>query len=128
MLQVVTILKDTTKHVTEVAFPALTICGSGVHMSHVEKKLAKDFKDWRAQSKRNGTVSQTMKKDLEEFMETRFQIRPSQTEIEQPLTILDILDMMIAPDVDATVAANSVRDSPVRYIDMTYRLSIYRHF
>ena len=82
-------------------------------MSHVEKKLMKDFKDWRAETKRNGTINKTIKKDLEEFMETRFQIKPSQTEGEQPLTILDILDMMIAPDVDASVAANSVRHNAI---------------
>ena len=82
-------------------------------MSHVEKKLVQDFKDWRAQNKRNGTTTQTMKKDLEEFMETRFQIKPSQKEGEQPLTILDILDMFIAPDVDASIAANSVRENVI---------------
>ena len=112
-LQVITILKDTTKPVTDVAFPALTICGSGVHMSHMEKKLTKDFKEWRAQNKNNGTTNETIKRDLEEFMETRFQIKPSQREGEQPLTILDILDMMIAPDIDASVEANSVRHNAI---------------
>ena len=83
-------------------------------MSKVEKKLVQDFKDWRAQSKRNGTTNKMIKKDLEEFMETRFQIKPSQTEgAEQPLTILDILDMLIAPDVDASIAANSVRENAI---------------
>ena len=43
--KVVTILKNTTKLVAEVPFPALTICGSGVHMGNVEKKLVQDFKD-----------------------------------------------------------------------------------
>ena len=80
-------------------------------MSHVEKKLVQDFKVWQAQNKRNGKKNVTIKKSLEEFMETRFQIKPSQTGREQPLTILDILDMMIAPDVDATVAANGVREN-----------------
>ena len=106
-----TILKDTTKPVTDVAFPALTICGSGVHMNYVEKKLVKDFKGWRAQNRRKGETMETMRNDLEEFMETRFQIKPSQREGEQPLTILDILDLMIAPDADASLAANSVREN-----------------
>ena len=39
--QVVTVLKDTTKLVTEVPFPSLTLCGSGVHMNNVEKKLVR---------------------------------------------------------------------------------------
>ena len=107
----VTILKNTTKLVTDVAFPALTICGSGVHMSRVERKLVQDFKGWQAQNRGNGKKNESIKKNLEEFMEARFQIKPSQTGGEQPLTILEILDMMIAPDVDASVAANSVREN-----------------
>ena len=42
-LQVVTTLKDTSKPVADVPFPALTICGSGVHMNNVERKLILDF-------------------------------------------------------------------------------------
>ena len=109
MLQVVTILKDTTKLVKDVAFPALTICGSGVHMSHVENKLVHDFKSWRAENERKETTYNMIKKDLEEFMETRFQIKPT----EPSVNILDILDMMIAPDVDASVAANGVRENEI---------------
>ena len=77
-------------------------------MSNMEKKLVSDFKGWRAENKRNGTTYEKIKRDLEEFMKTRFQIKPSQREGEQPLTILDILDMMIASDVDASIADNSV--------------------
>ena len=82
-------------------------------MSNVENKLVQDFEDWREQTKKNGTTDKTIKMDLEEFMATRFQIKPSQTEGEQPLTILDILNMMISPDVDASIAANSVRHNRI---------------
>ena len=80
-------------------------------MSQVEKKLGEDFKDWRAKNERNRTINEPIKKDLEEFMETRFQIKQNQREEEQPLTILEILDMMIVPDVDASIAANSDREN-----------------
>ena len=43
----VTVLKNTTKLVTDVPFPALTFCGSGVRMNNVEKKLVKDFRIWQ---------------------------------------------------------------------------------
>ena len=82
-------------------------------MNHVEKKLVQDFEEWRAKNQRNGTTNKMIKKDLEEFMGSRFQIKPNQTEGEQPLTILDILDLMIAPDVDASLAANSVRQNAI---------------
>ena len=91
------ILKDTTKLVRDIGFPALTICGSGVHFSHVEKKLVHDFNGLRAQNKRNGTTYETIKKDLEDFMETRFQIKPNQTEGERLLTILDIIETSMPP-------------------------------
>ena len=41
-------LKGTAKPVYEYEFalPAVTICGSGFHMSNVEKKNADDFVDW----------------------------------------------------------------------------------
>ena len=45
-------MKDTTKLVTEVPFPALTLCSSGLHMNNVEKKLVQDFREWRAQNEK----------------------------------------------------------------------------
>ena len=106
--QAVTILKNTTKLVTDVPFPALTVCGSGIHMNNVEKRLTKDFNTWRIGNDRNETNEEAMRKDMEEFMHTRFQIKPSKTEPEELVNILDILNMMIAPDVDASVAASSI--------------------
>ena len=53
--QVVTVLKSTAKLVSEVPFPALTVCGSGVHMGNVERKLIEDFGDWRTKNKRSET-------------------------------------------------------------------------
>ena len=107
--QVVTVLKDTTKLVTEVPFPALTLCGSGLHMNNVEKKLVQDFRNWRTQYKKTNTSREAIEKDMKEFMEERFQIKSS----DQPINILDILDMMIAPDVDASIAANGVRENEI---------------
>ena len=106
--QVVTILKNTTKLVTAVPFPALTVCGSGIHMNNVEKRLTKDFNTWRIGNDKNETNEEAVKKDMEEFMQTRFQIKPSKTEPEELVNILDILNMMIAPDVDVSVAASSI--------------------
>ena len=108
-LQVMTVLKDTTKLVTEVPFPALTLCSSGLHMNNVEKKLVQDFREWRTQNKKTNTSKKAIEKDMKEFMESRFQIKSRN----QPINILDILDMMIAPDVDAYIAANGVRENEI---------------
>ena len=50
-----------------------------------------------------------IEKDMKEFMEKRFQIESR----DQPINILDILDMMIAPDVDASISANGVRENEI---------------
>ena len=107
----VTTLKDTAKPVTEVPFPALTICASGLHMSNVEAKLTRDFKDWRAENNKNETTKEAISLDAEEFMVEMFQIQPVDSPTEQQITILDILDMMIATNVDASIAVQSVREN-----------------
>ena len=115
-VQVVTILKNTNKLVTDVPFPALTLCSSGLHMNNVEKKLIEDFENWRVEKNRSETKKDAIYKDTEEFMLTRFQIKPNKGENsarEQTISILDILDTMIAPNVDAAVAANSVRENVI---------------
>ena len=96
-----TTLKDTAKPVTEVPFPALTICASGLHMNNVEAKLTRDFKDWRAENKKNKTSKEAISFDAEGFMLEMFQIQPVDSPTEQQISILDILDMMIASNVDA---------------------------
>ena len=109
----VTTLKDTDKPVTDISFPALTFCCSGVHLNNVERKLILDFKEWRAQENRNETTKAAIEKDTEEFMLTRFQIQPSQAEEEHSLSILDILDTMIAPKIEDSISAHSVREQVI---------------
>ena len=76
-------------------------------MNNVEKELVQDFSLWRVKNNRNETTRKSIYKDTEDFMEERFQIKP--TPSQTPITILDILNTMIGPDVDASIAANSVR-------------------
>ena len=76
-------------------------------MNNVEKELVQDFSLWRVKNNRNETSRKSIYKDTEDFMEERFQIKPSTSQT--PITILDILNTMIGPDVDASIAANSVR-------------------
>ena len=112
IFQVVTGLKNTAKLVTELPFPALTFCSSGLHVNNMEQKLIRDFANWRRQRKRNETKKEAIYKDTEEFMQSRFQIKPrprNESPREPSINILDILDTMIAPDADASVAANSAR-------------------
>merc|ERR1712020_78926 len=59
--QVVTTLKNTAKPVAEVPFPAVTICGTGNHMSNVEKKIQENFALWRVKNQKNIPGSDMMK-------------------------------------------------------------------
>ena len=98
-----TTLKNTAKPITDLHFPAVTICASGLHMDNVQRKLAKNFVKWRADKKKNETDRETLENDIQEYMQKTFQIKT------ESLSILDILDTMIAPNPDASVAANGVR-------------------
>ena len=44
--QVITTLKTTTKPITDLDFPAVTICAAGQHMDNVEKALFDNFDQW----------------------------------------------------------------------------------
>ena len=108
----VTILKNTAKLVTDVPFHALTLCGSGLHMSTVEKKLVEDFKIWRALKNHNETTEEEVKNDMKNFMQEEFQIKQD-LKGEQEISILDMLDTMISPNIDSTIAATSVRENAI---------------
>ena len=84
-------------------------------MGNVERKLIEDFGDWRTKNKRSETSKEELKKDVGDFMEEKFQIKPNQTGGKQQINILDILDTMISPDIDVDVLfdANSVRENEI---------------
>ena len=71
----VTVLKNTTKLVTDVPFHAWTLCGSGVHMNNVEKKLVQDFRIWRTMHMKTNTSKEVIAKDMANVMEDEFQIK-----------------------------------------------------
>ena len=103
-----TTLKQTAKPVTDLPFPAVTICASGLHMDNVEKKVAENFAKWREENNKKDNNKEAIEKDIKEYMHTAFQIKREAIKSES-VNILDILDTMIAPNVEAAVAVNSVR-------------------
>ena len=111
--QVVTTLKNTAKPVTDLPFPAITICGSGLHMGNVEKKLGENFAQWRTKNRRNNDTKEAIEEDIKDYMWSTFQIKPEEESESKtkPANILDILDTMIAPNVEASVASNGLREN-----------------
>ena len=82
-------------------------------MDNVQRKLKDNFLKWRVNNQKNGNTEEAMKEDMKEYMYKNFQInlQEASTSETKPVNILDILDTMIAPSVDASVAANGVRDN-----------------
>ena len=102
---VITTLKNTAKPVTEIPFPTVTICGSGLYMENVEIALEKSFNHWRLSNKKSWD-SEDLNDLLAEFMEEKFQIK------EKGLTIMDILNTMVSShDANAVLVSNVVRDN-----------------
>ena len=50
---VVTTLKETELPVTQLDFPAITICSEGLNMEAVEKVIETDYEEWKHRTKRN---------------------------------------------------------------------------
>ena len=106
LLQVITTLKNTAMSITALDFPTVTICASGFHhMNNVEKAVGEHFARWRKSE--NRTAGDDVLQDMVDYMEQTFQIRPQ----ENPVNILDILDTMVASNVEASLAANGVREN-----------------
>ena len=68
-------MKNTAKPVTDLPFPAITICASGLHMDSVEKKLGENFAQWRRKNNRNENKKEAIERDIKEYMQTTFQIK-----------------------------------------------------
>ena len=99
----ITTLKSSAKPVTDLLFPAVTICGAGLHMDNVEKVLYNDFQRFlQDQDFHNGTTG-GQKELYNKYMKEVFQIKEEGT-----TDILEILSTMISPS-DAASGANAIR-------------------
>ena len=61
--------QDTTKPVTDIPFPSVTICSPGLNMDAVEEALVDEFEDWLASE---GKTGGSLEDRLAEFMEETF--------------------------------------------------------
>ena len=93
--QVVTTLKTVAKPVTDLEFPAVTICGAGQHMSNVERALYNNFNEWD-QARPEITREKELAERFENYMREVFQIT------EKGLSIMDVLDTMITPSQEGS--------------------------
>ena len=104
--QVITTLKSTTKPVSELGFPSVTICADGMHMGLAEKVLYNNFLEWREE---NG-AGNNLEENFAKYMFDVFQIK------KKGLNILDILSTLVAP---ASFESNEIRQTEQACLNVT---------
>ena len=74
-------------------------------MDDVQRKLKDNFMKWRVKNQKNGNTMEAMREDMKEYMQETFQIKLEEASMSgtKPANILDILDTMIVPNVEASV-------------------------
>ena len=77
-------------------------------MDNVEMVVTENFAQWRKGNDRNGTSEDGIGEDMADYMEEVFQINNTENS-----NILDILNTMVASDVDASVGLNGVRENVI---------------
>ena len=68
-----TTLKNKARPVTDLGFPAITICVSGPHMGTVGKVLYRNFENW-IENKTTFNNDDTMKEKFVKYLEKAFKI------------------------------------------------------
>ena len=109
--QVITTLSSNSKPVSDLKFPTMTFCSQGLHMDLVQKVVYKNFKEWANKKGYDGENAND--EQIAEYLKDVFQIKDDNR------NILDILNTMIADNVDASVAANGVRQNEIACNDET---------
>ena len=100
---VVTSLKDPAMSVTNLPFPAVTICTSGLDMAAVKDKLMKDFDSWKMEAGKTSIDKEEDKAHLEEYMMIKFEIEDISSK-----NIFDIVKALSSPDPGKTMKSLSV--------------------
>jgi hypothetical protein len=108
--RVITTLSNTSKAVTDLAFPAVTICSKGLNMEAVKEALERDFEEWSKEQTGTGRGKRATP-SAEDFMEKRFGVVPG-----SEYSFLDVLQAMAAPDVEAATS-NAVRENLVACVE-----------
>ena len=103
--RVITTLGDTTKPITDLSFPAITICSKGLNMEAVKLAVEQDYVQWSSEQMRRKREVSTGS-SVEEFMRARFGVG------EDGANLLDVLQAMAAPH-PAAATSNAVRENLV---------------
>ena len=92
-MQVITTLKDIAKPISQLSFPAITVCGSGFNLNLVLEAFGSRFRKWKKEEINNDPDNnRTYDEWLEVYLRDNYQIE-SRSE-----NFFDILDTMLSPN------------------------------
>jgi hypothetical protein len=98
----ITTLKDAAKPVTNLPFPAITICTDGLDIEAVKEEIYKDFKVWKVtEGKTNGNQEEDIK-TLDEYMLVKYGIKNSDK------NIIEMVKAFHSPDADKTLTNGAI--------------------
>lgn len=95
---VTTNLARTTKSVTDLEFPSVTVCNQGLHTSHIIQIVLQDFELWKG----NNTSRTNQKAKIENFL---FEIYGY--DLKREYSLVELIELMLTPDADTTVGVES---------------------
>ena len=116
---VITTLKNTAKDVTELVFPAVTVCSEGLNMDAVSKALARDFSEWSEEKHRAEALHSDLANpfirlnkrqvgvgptDASNYMQEKFGISQ-----DSEFSIFDVINAMSSSNVEKSTASDGVR-------------------
>ena len=93
-------------------------------MDNVAKAVKDNFAKWREAE--NRTDGDNVLQDMLIYMKAKFQIETREDNTTSPVNILDILDTMIASNLEASVAANGVRENVLACKETTSTPAVVR--
>ena len=103
---IITTLEDTNYPISEVEYPAITICSQGLNLKAVENVLAREYELWKKQN-RNKREKRASNQDglteslKDEFLKEKYQVTRNQS-------LLNILQSFTSEDIQKTVKMSSV--------------------
>ena len=98
-----TTLKETELDVTQVDFPAITICSEGLNMDAVEKVIQTDFMEWKEQ-RRSKREPMNEQEEIDLFLQSIYGISHDQS-------IFEIIIGLVADDPNKSFTNNLIRES-----------------
>jgi hypothetical protein len=117
---VITTLKNTAKDVTELPFPAVTVCSAGLTMATVSRALSRDFAEWADTSASKAlhadpllAATRLKRATSEGTSASDYMLEKFGIPADSKYSIFDVLNAMSSGDVEKSTAVNGVAQNQI---------------